>query len=146
VPDLSAKAINLRKMSRAKGGRTNYRRGGSRFYRELLGVLDRLERDQGRKITYRQAVVEGMELQDSFTGRLKHATYIPTLDRFQMLAKYLEVPPTTFSDYAIRFARQELEKPTVLAIFEALAKLPERQLDKAEKELRAYAERLAGRA
>ena len=132
------------RMTTPQSGRANYHKGGSQFYKELLALLDKLE-NAGRHVTYREAVVQGMELQDSFTGRLKHGTYVPTLDRLVKLSEYLGVPPTYFSDYIVRFARQECEDPIVLEIFRTMADLPPKSRDLVKRAILDYTKGVIGR-
>lgn len=116
----------------------------SQFYSELMSAIDRAVAN-GREVNYRQSVL-AMGLNDTYCGKIKHGTYVPSKDRLHQLARYLGVQPTEFTAFIKRYADERLDLKTpdndIFATFRAIASLPEPGQKLLTKALRNYAERV----
>lgn len=99
---------------------------GSPMYQQILRVLNLVNEDRATKgqprVTFRQAV-QSMGLKDPFTGKIKSGVYVPTLERLEMLAAFLDVHPTIFDVYVKRYADKVIREGALLEFFRQLAAL-----------------------
>lgn len=101
----------------------------SPFYKELVAIMSESNRarpDEDR-VSFRRAVMEGLGLRDSFTGKIRSGTYKPTIDRIRNLATLLKVRPSRFDEYVRRYAREQIDTdPNLLEVFRKLSDLDPR--------------------
>lgn len=104
----------------------------SQFYRELVEQVEHINRTHPEsKMSLRKAILNGLNLSDPFTGKIRTGRYRPTLERLKNLAEYLGVPPTTFTVYTERVVEDMLESqnPHFLELAKVIAEQPKHVSD-----------------